>query len=38
MEMIAKIVSAVLLMLLGWQVIGSLWNIIVIVLELIKDR
>ncbi len=38
MEMIAKIVSVALLMLLGWQVLGSLWNIIAIVLELVRDR
>lgn len=38
MEIIAKIVSAALLMLLGWQVLGSLWNIVAIVLELLRDR
>jgi len=38
MEMIAKVASVVLLMLLGWQILGSLWNIIAIVLELLRDR
>jgi hypothetical protein len=38
MELIAKIVSVGLLLFLSWQIIGSVWNIVAIVLQLVRDK
>jgi len=38
MEMLAKIVSVALLLFLVWQIMGSVWNIVAIIVELVKDK
>lgn len=38
MTVVAKIASVVLLLILSWQVLASVWTIVSIVLKLIKDK
>lgn len=36
MTVFATILSAVLLLVLAWQILGSVWNILAIILDLFK--
>ncbi len=38
METLASVVAVILLLALGWQILGSVWNIVAIVLGLFKDN
>jgi hypothetical protein len=38
METVATVGSVVLLLALAWQILGSVWNIVAIVLGLFRDR
>ena len=38
METVATVGSVVLLLALAWQILGSVWNIVAIVLGLFIDR
>ena len=38
METVATVGSVVLLLALTWQILGSVWNIVAIVLGLFRDR
>ncbi len=38
METIATVGSVLLLLALVWQILGSVWNIVAIVLGLFRDR
>ena len=38
METLATVGSVLLLVALGWQILGSVWNIVAIVLGLFRDR
>lgn len=38
MQTFATILSVVLLLILAWQILGSVWNIIAIVMGLFKDK
>lgn len=37
MTIFATILSVVLLLVLAWQILGSVWNILAIVLDLFKN-
>ncbi|SMP41742.1 hypothetical protein SAMN06298221_10240 [Sphaerochaeta associata] len=38
MIMLATIVSIALILFLVWQILSSIWNIVAIVLELVRDK
>lgn len=38
MTIFATILAVVLLIMLAWQILGSVWNILAIVLDLFKNK